>query len=122
MTDSLPPKEFMCTCGHHRLYHTSWGDCFVVGCGCKRYVDGPAAYELGEHPSQRHRMTEKEPLEPDNDKLTIEALKLVVKELTGKIQLLVEFLDEKGLLEDHCFTFPDGDVYKTKDVEPPKTS
>lgn len=47
------PKENVCTCEHHMLYHTSWGNCLVEGCGCKGYVDGPAAYELGEHPTRR---------------------------------------------------------------------
>lgn len=70
----------------------------------------------------RHRMTDKEPLEPDNDKLTVEALKLVVKEMTAKIQHLVDEMDMNGRLEDHAYTFPDGDIWKAQDVEPPKTS
>lgn len=45
------------------------------------------------------------------------AVKHVVTELTAKVQLLVELLDDKGLLEDHAFTFPDGDVWKAKDIE-----
>ena len=69
--------------------------------------------------TDRHRMTDKEPLDPDNPIMQIEALKIVVKELTSKIQLLVEFLDEKGLLEEHLFTFPDGDIWKAQDVDPP---
>lgn len=47
----------------------------------------------------------------ENSPLEVAALKQVVKELTGKVQLLVDWVDEKGLLEDHVFTFPDGDVY-----------
>lgn len=47
----------------------------------------------------------------------LEAVKNVVKELTAKVQHLVEVLDGKGLLEDHAYTFPDGDVWKAQDVE-----
>jgi hypothetical protein len=52
--------------------------------------------------------------------MTVEALKHVVQELTHKIHFLVQWADEKGLLEDHQFEFPDGDVWKARDVEPPK--
>ena len=55
---------------------------------------------------------------PEDPLITVEALKGVVTELTGKVQLLVELLDSKGLLEEHVFTFPDGDVWKAQDVEP----
>lgn len=48
----------------------------------------------------------------------LEAVRDVVKELTSKVQHLVEVLDNKGLLEDHSYTFPDGDVWKAQDVEP----
>jgi hypothetical protein len=54
---------------------------------------------------------------PDDPVMTVEALKHVVDELMGKIQTLVVLLDEHGLLENHTYTFPDGDVWKTKDVE-----
>lgn len=46
------PKEWECVCEHHWLYHDSWGKCLTEDCGCKGYVDGPAAYELGRHPKQ----------------------------------------------------------------------
>lgn len=53
----------------------------------------------------------------DNTTLELEALKVVVKELTAKIQYLVEWADHRALLEDHAFTFPDGDVWKAQDVD-----
>lgn len=56
-------------------------------------------------------------IEKTNDTVELEAVKAVVKELTGKIQFLVEWADSKGLLEDHAFTFPDGDVWKAQDVD-----
>lgn len=56
-------------------------------------------------------------VEPADDTIEVEALKIVVKELTAKIQCLVEWADEKGLLEEHAFTFPDGDVWKAQDID-----
>ena len=58
-------------------------------------------------------------LPPPDPIQEVEALKYVVKELTAKVQTLVLLLDEHNLLEDHAYTFPDGDVWKAKDVEPP---
>ena len=55
-------------------------------------------------------------LPPEDPLMTVEAQKHVIEELTGKIQFLVEWIDAKGLLEDHQFEFPDGDVWKSKDV------
>ena len=52
--------------------------------------------------------------------IVVEAQKHVIKELSDKIQFLVEWADSRGLLEDHAFTFPDGDVWKAQDVEPPR--
>jgi hypothetical protein len=57
-------------------------------------------------------------LPPEDPQMTVEALKHVVQELTHKIHFLVAWADEKGLLEDHAFTFPDGDIWKAKDVDP----
>lgn len=54
---------------------------------------------------------------PEDDKMTIEALRLVVKELSDKIQHLIDWADSRGMLEDHSYTFPDGDVFKAQDVE-----
>lgn len=59
-------------------------------------------------------------VEKPDPAMEVAALREVVKELTAKVQLLVEFLDERGLLEEHCFTFPDGDVFKAKDIDLPK--
>ena len=56
-------------------------------------------------------------LPPEDPIQEAAALKFVVKELTAKVQQLVDFLDGKGLLEEHAFTFPDGDIWKAKDVE-----
>ena len=46
--------------------------------------------------------------------MEVAALKQVVEEMTGKVQFLVDMLDKRGLLEDHTFTFPDGDIYKSE--------
>ena len=59
--------------------------------------------------------------EPASPEMTVAALQHVVEELTAKIQLLVDHMDLNDMLEDHCFTFPDGDVYKAKDSELPRT-
>ena len=56
-------------------------------------------------------------LPPEDPILQAQALQFVVKELTAKVQQLVDFLDSKGLLEEGAFTFPDGDVWKARDVE-----
>lgn len=67
--------------------------------------------------TERHHQLPPE-LSPPDPIMEAEALRHVVTELTGKIQLLVEWMDGRGLLDDHCFTFPDGDVWKAQDVEP----
>ena len=36
------------------------------------------------------------------------------RELAGKIQFLVDWADANKLLEDHVFTFPDGDIWEAK--------
>ena len=35
-----------------------------------------------------------------------------IEALAGKITFLVSFMDKLGLLEDHVFTFPDGDTWE----------
>jgi hypothetical protein len=57
-------------------------------------------------------------VDPDDPLLTIEAQKRVIAELMGKIQHLVDEMDINGRLEDHAYTFPDGDTWKARDVEP----
>jgi hypothetical protein len=42
-----------------------------------------------------------------------DAAQRVINELAGKIRHLLEWADEKGMLENHAFTFPDGDVWET---------
>lgn len=32
-----------------------------------------------------------------------------LKDLASKVSYLVDYMDALGLLDDHCFTFPDGD-------------
>lgn len=59
----------------------------------------------------------RETVDPVDDAVEVAALRQVVQELTDKIQFLVEWLDKHGLLEDHGFTFPDGDFWKTQDEE-----
>lgn len=59
----------------------------------------------------------KEFVEPEDPTMAAEALRGVVKELTAKIQFLVDWIDQRGLLEDHAFTFPDGDYWKSRDLE-----
>jgi hypothetical protein len=34
-----------------------------------------------------------------------------VADLVAKLQCLVDWADGQGLLEDHVFTFPDGDIW-----------
>ena len=58
-------------------------------------------------------------MDHDESVMEIAALKEVVAELTSKIQLLVEWADKQGMLEDHVFTFPDGDVWKAADSDLP---
>ena len=53
----------------------------------------------------------------DDPVLTAEAQKHVIKELSDKIQHLVDAMDANGRLEDHAYTFPDGDVWKAKDSD-----
>lgn len=40
-TEPLAVKEQgqgkRCVCSHHRLYHSSWGNCMVLNCSCKEY-------------------------------------------------------------------------------------
>lgn len=62
---------------------------------------------------RNHQLPPKLP--PEDPLITVEAQKQVIKELTTKIQFLVELLDYHGLLEDHAFTFPDGDIWKAQD-------
>ena len=57
-------------------------------------------------------------VEPVDPAMEVASLKHVVKELSDKIQLLVDHLDLNDMLEDHCFTFPDGDIWKAQDVNP----
>jgi hypothetical protein len=52
--------------------------------------------------------------------MTVAALQHVVEELTAKIQHLVDEMDLNGRLEDHAYTFPDGDIWKAADSELPK--
>lgn len=35
----------------------------------------------------------------------------MAKDYSAKIQYLIDWLDEVGQLEEHCFTFPDGDTW-----------
>lgn len=39
------------------------------------------------------------------------------KELAGKIQFLINTVDERGMLPEHVFTFPDGDVWEAKHLD-----
>lgn len=34
-----------------------------------------------------------------------------IRDLIGKLDLLVNWIDQQGLLPEHVFTFPDGDVW-----------
>ena len=38
-------------------------------------------------------------------------LREIANELLAKVQYLVDYLEGRGLLEEHCFTFPDGDTW-----------
>lgn len=37
-----------------------------------------------------------------------------ISELEAKLQFLVDYLDKSGLLEEHSFTFPDGDTWASE--------
>lgn len=38
--------------------------------------------------------------------------------LDAQVQFCVDLMDEKGILEEHCLTFPDGEtVYATQTLE-----
>lgn len=39
-------------------------------------------------------------------------------EASYKIRYMVDYLDQQGLLEEHCFTFPDGDTWWATGHEP----
>lgn len=36
------------------------------------------------------------------------------RDLAAKVQLMVDWADGEGLLDDHTFTFPDGDIWEAK--------
>lgn len=55
-------------------------------------------------------------MQPEDPLITVEAQKLVIKELVEKVQFLVDKLDDAGMLEEHAFTFPDGDIWKSQDL------
>ena len=58
---------------------------------------------------------------PEEDpRITAAAQKEVITELMAKIQFLVDWMESQHLLEDHAFTFPDGDIWKAKDSETDK--
>jgi hypothetical protein len=37
--------------------------------------------------------------------------------LNNQVQFLVDYLDQLSLLDDHCFTFPDGETVYATDKE-----
>lgn len=41
-------------------------------------------------------------------------------ELVGKIHFLVDWADGRGLLEEHVFTFPDGDTWEARPPKAPR--
>lgn len=50
-----------------------------------------------------------------------EAIDLVLEaseELAAEVQHLVNAMDDRGLLEDHCYTFPNGDIVWATGWEP----
>lgn len=67
-------------------------------------------------PERNHQLP---PEIPEEDpRITAEAQKHVIKELSDKIQFLVDWADSNHMLRDGSFTFPDGDVWKARDIEP----
>ena len=42
----------------------------------------------------------------------LESYKEYTDDVVSKLQYLVDFMDKCGWLEDHCFTFNDGDVWR----------
>lgn len=49
------------------------------------------------------------PLEPPNDGAAEAA-----RDYAGKLHFLISWIDSKGLLPEHVFTFPDGDTWQAK--------
>jgi hypothetical protein len=50
-------------------------------------------------------------IEHGHDVLQSEDVYERIKELLDKLQLTINFMQQRGLLEDGVFTFPDGDIW-----------
>jgi len=117
-----------CVCGHDKGRHLTTNvnqvtQCYDCGCGRFFPAHIPSCTCIivnGERRSTERggcpvHGTPRATVDPDDPMLTVEAQKRVIAELMGKIQMLVDWADEKGLLEDGAFTFPDGDTWKARD-------
>lgn len=49
-----------------------------------------------------------------------EALMLALAESEARIQFLVDYMAERGLLEENTFTFPDGETWTSSTPDPEK--
>ena len=74
-------------------------------------VRGKYALAGDEIDRQRERLAAKrEELLKANDK--VEAFRAMATDLSAKVQCLVDWADSLGLLEEHLFTFPDGESWE----------
>jgi len=57
-------------------------------------------------------------LKDDSDEPTERELKERLITLTSQIQFCIDYMDTCNLLDEHCFTFPDGEtVWATQTLE-----
>jgi len=75
-------------------------------------------WAAGELQHLRERLTAKdeEPLKA-NEK--VERNREAATDYAAKVQFLINWADSRGLLEEHVFTFPDGDTWEAKRPESP---
>jgi hypothetical protein len=48
----------------------------------------------------------------------MDPIEQLVMDLSAKVQFLVNFADKNGLLPEHVFTFPDGDIWEAVHERP----
>ena len=76
------------------------------------------ANELKTRRCHLHGGDVRDPADPDTCYCgTYVRAKADVSELVAKVQYLVDFMDRKSQLEEHCFTFPDGDTWHVTEAD-----
>lgn len=76
---------------------------------CKCVFVTPVCEDREAHEARINEYEEHIELLPDINPL-LEAGS-VIKDLNARIQYLVDYIDGEGRLEEHCFTFPDGETW-----------